>query len=81
MAVKRTKSALPASPPKRKCVVEALAKSIGLQVNNQPATPTTAKYGALSDDTKQLVQDFYNYSDDISWQAPGRKDRIIVREV
>ena len=33
----------------------------------------------LSEDTKQLVLAFYN-SNEVSWQAPGRKDRVIIRE-
>ena len=33
----------------------------------------------LITDTKKCVVDFYNNSD-ISWQAPGRKDRVIIRE-
>ena len=40
---------------------------------------TPHNHGALSDETKQLVLAFYN-NNDISWQAPGRKDRIIIRE-
>ena len=34
----------------------------------------------LSESTKMLVNAFY-LSNDISWQAPGRKDRVIIREV
>ena len=33
----------------------------------------------LSEDSKQLVLAFYN-SNEVSWQAPGRKDRVIIRE-
>ena len=36
-------------------------------------------YCGLSEDTKQLVLAFYN-SNEVSWQAPGRKDRVIIRE-
>ena len=35
---------------------------------------------AESEERRELVQTFYR-SDDISWQAPGRKDRIIIREI
>ena len=33
----------------------------------------------LSEDSKQLVLAFYN-SNEVSWQAPGRKDRVIICE-
>ncbi len=33
----------------------------------------------LSEETRRLVLAFYD-SNDISWQAPGRKDRVIIRE-
>ena len=36
-------------------------------------------HSAISEETKQLVHAFYN-NNDTSWQAPGHKDRIIVRE-
>ena len=36
-------------------------------------------YYGLSEDTKQLVLAFH-YSNEVSWQAPGRKDRVIIRE-
>ena len=62
------------------CVVQAHAKSVGLDVKNQPTGSRNATQGALSEDTKTLVQDFYK-SDDISWQAPGLKVRVIIREV
>ena len=35
-AIKRAQSALPSSPRKRQCVVESLAKTVGLQVNDSP---------------------------------------------
>ena len=68
---------LPASPHKRLCVVETLAKTVGLNLDNTPARDSSSI--SISDKTKQLVIGFYN-SNDVSWQAPGRKDRIIVRE-
>ena len=68
---------LPASPRKRLCVVETLAKTVGLNLDNTPACDSSSI--SISDETKQLVIGFYN-SNDVSWQAPGRKDRIIVRE-
>ena len=75
-AVKRAQTSLPASPSKRLCVVKSLAKKVGLSIENSPSTSTVR---GLSEETKVLVETFYN-SNDISWQAPGRKDRVIIRE-
>ncbi len=58
-------------------VVSKLAESVGLKVV-RPTCPH-AHCSALSDETKRLVYEFYQ-SSDISWQAPGRKDRVIIRE-
>ena len=68
---------LPASPHKRLCVVETLAKTVGLNRDNTLARDSSSI--SISDETKQLVIGFYN-SNDVSWQAPGHKDRIIVDE-
>ena len=80
-AVKRVRSSLPKSPKKQWCVVSKLAESVGLKVvgPSTPSTPPHAHGSALSDDTKRLVHEFYQTSD-ISWQAPGCKDRVIIRE-
>ena len=59
-------------------MVESLAKSVGLQLASPPIRGPCGN--ALSEGTKMLVAAFYN-SNDISWQAPGRKDRVIIREV
>ena len=37
-------------------------------------------HSGLSEDTKSAVNAFY-LNNDITWQAPGRKDRVIIREV
>lgn len=77
-AMKRAQISLPSSPRKILCVVESLAKKVGLHVS-----PSSSNLGhnsrGLSEAMKQLVQEFY-ITDDISWQAPGRKDRVIIRE-
>ena len=52
---------------------------MGLAIESSPATSTTHNARSLSEETKQLVLNFYN-TDDFTWQAPGRKDRIIIRE-
>ena len=50
-AVKRTKTSLPTSPRKRLCIVQAVAKSVGLSV--KPSSVTAASsHGALSESTK-----------------------------
>ena len=46
---------------------------------NSSSSKSTNNSRGLSDVTKQLVHAFY-ITDDISWQAPGRKDRVIIRE-
>ena len=50
---------LPFSPHKKCCVVESLAKEVGLQVTvTSPAA--NLYYGGLDEDTKQLVLAFNN---------------------
>ncbi len=52
---------------------------MGLSVGS--SSPVQARdCGGLSSDTEELVITFYNRNE-ISWQAPGRKDRVIIREV
>lgn len=79
-AVRRTKLSLPTSPRKKLCVVKAIAKEVGLNVMKQSSDRTgTGNCKTLREDTVKLVREFY-LSNDISWQAPGRRDRIIIRE-
>ena len=59
-------------------MIESLAESMGLPKNASPSS-TSQGHGVLSEETKQHVHAFYN-SNDNSWQAPGHKDGIIVRE-
>ena len=75
-ALKRLEHRLPSSPRKQRFVVEKLARSVGVPVATTSKNGTSA---AADEEKKVLVQSFYA-TDDISWQAPGRKDRIIVRE-
>ena len=77
-AIRRAQAALPISPRKKMSVVESLAKQVGLKVESSP-TVRTQNCGGLSSETEELILTFYN-KNDISWQAPGRKDRIIIRE-
>ena len=75
-ALKRVRQSLPASPHKQRCVIERLAEKAGISVNkSSPSQRSTS----LSVKTVTAVNAFY-LSNDISWQAPGRKDRVIVRE-
>ena len=69
-AIKRVKQSMPFSPRKRRCVVESIALEVG---PNIASSPVSMDYCGLSEDTKQLVLAFYN-SNEVSWQAPGRKD-------
>ena len=53
-------------------MVELIAKKIGLSIANSSSASTQNSH-ASSEHTKELIE--------ASWQAPGRKDRIIVREI
>ena len=77
-ALKRLQHSLPSSPRKQRFVVEKLARSVGVPVDT-PSTSGQTSVSSSSQETAALVQSFYT-SDDISWQAPGRKDRVIIRE-
>lgn len=70
---------LPASPRKKKAVVASLAKNCGLQLSPQSISKKTDSKLCLNEKTYSLVDEFYN-NDEISWQAPGRKDRLLIRE-
>lgn len=76
-AIKRAQASLPASPHKRQCVVESLAKGAGLTIVS--SSPVRSTLNAISEQTKQLVITFF-ISNEISWQAPGRKDCITIWE-
>ena len=71
--------ALPKSPRRRKTVHQKLYES---EVDNSSSSPTSdlpRRSDTLSDETVELVKEFYQ-QDDISRQAPGRKDIINVRD-
>ena len=71
----KLRTSLPKSPRKRKAVVAALAKEIGINVVK---AKTRAAQIGLNEDTKSKLIDFY-LRDDISWQAPGTKKHVIIR--
>ena len=52
-----------------------MAKEAGLNVNGFERVRV-----GLSAECIEAVKSYYE-NDEISWQAPGRKDRIIIREV
>ena len=69
---------LPHSPRKRKAVISKLTKSSGLSLSdNTQHSPSGNK--KIDESTVQCVQKFY-FQDSISWQAPGRRDYVIVRQ-
>ena len=73
--MKRLEHGLPSSPRKQRFVVEKLTRSVGVPVCSSSKKSTSAE----SEEKIELVHSFYR-TDNISWQAPGRKDRIIIRE-
>ena len=78
-AFNRAREVLPKSPRKRKVIAYNLAKESGLTVSRDEEPPQ--KIGGnkgLNYETEKSVISFYCL-DDISWQAPGRKDRVILR--
>ena len=75
-ALKRVRSSLPSSPRKRKAVTVALANEVGINIL-KPKHPSDG--ASLTTETLKKVMGFYT-RDDITWQAPGRKDRTIIRE-
>ena len=74
-AMSKVRTSLPNSPRKRKAVATALAKEIGINVVK---AKKRAVHTGLDEDTKDKIIDFY-LRDDITWQAPGRKDCVIIR--
>jgi len=73
-AMKRLQTGLPSSPQKQRFVVETFAKSVGIAVSSSSSKQAPL---AESEYSTALVNSFYS-TDDISWQAPGRKDHVII---
>lgn len=69
-ACRKVSSSLPKSPKKRNLILQTLA--------GMTKTTTRNKGKVLPQAVKTQVDDYF-HSDEVSWQAPGRKDRIIVR--
>ena len=79
-AKRMMETALPSTPRRRKAVCRQLCKDT-LGTENPPSTSkeTSRKSSSISDETLQKVKDFYQ-RDDISQQAPVRKDATSIRQ-
>ena len=73
--MKKVLRALPNNPNKKKQVFENLGHSLGL-LSKQGAARTSA---ALPSALVEKIQKFYT-SNEISWQAPGKRDTKTVKE-
>ncbi|CAB3987234.1 Hypothetical predicted protein [Paramuricea clavata] len=78
--IRKSLRSLPASPNKRRCVVEGLAKRIGLALDEEMcAAVGPCGRPAVSDDVVASVTQFF-YRPDISYTMPGMKDEMTVWE-
>jgi hypothetical protein len=79
-AVSKAKRALipslPTTPKRKQAVWQSLVRKYG---ESPVAETTPTRSTAISEETQKTVQTFYQ-RDDISRQAPGRKDVVIIRE-
>ena len=74
-AMSKVRASLPNSPRKRRAVATAMAKEIGISVGKARRGAVTT---GIDEETKKKIIEFYQ-KDDVSWQAPGRKDYIVSR--
>ncbi|CAF5120222.1 unnamed protein product [Rotaria magnacalcarata] len=74
-SVKKVKKNLPQDPAKQKLVIQAIAQSIGLLGPSLHKRNTRNLSCKLKDD----IVKFY-CRDDISYQMPGKRDTIVVRQ-
>ena len=75
-AIKQAQSSLPVSPCKRCCVVETLAKSVGI-IQSAPS----ASSSKVSEELKKLILAVYSSMTFLGRHQGERKDRVIIREV
>ena len=75
--VRQAVRSLPHSPRKKHHIVLTLADKVGCIVRNSEDGLQKGK-NSLSIETKAAVLDFYGISD-VTWQVPGKRDRIIKR--
>ena len=74
-AAKKVLRVLPTDPDKQHQILTRVGQNLGLF-----QTPTSQRQqAAMPMDVIQKVQDFYK-NDNISWQAPGKRDYVTVRE-
>ncbi len=70
---------MPHTPKRKRAVVQRLSQTFQMECDtsfDEVTTPNIAR--RISDKTVDLVKTFYE-RDDISPQAPGRKDVVIIR--
>ena len=77
-AVKKAERALPLSTQKRTTVIKKSAMNSGISLQN-PLAKTEKITANINDHIIEIVKNFYT-KDDISWQAPGKRDTVVVRE-
>lgn len=84
-ATSRVRDRLPHAPYRRRAVCRNLCRSeLGIIIDpsttttTTAATPSTTNPRGLSHETVEVIQQFYQ-RDDISRQAPGRKDVVTIR--
>jgi len=75
-ALKRIVNALPVNKNKQIELIKQVAETLNI-INVERTYERNQQ--SLSTDTKKQVYDFY-FRDDISYQAPGKKDTIIIKE-
>lgn len=76
-AIAKVKRSLPQSPNKRKALVKTLAHQLVPEIVSPP--PKQSRVTRISDEIKLQVESFFE-SDSISYQAPGVKDFVIIRD-
>lgn len=75
-AVYKVNKSLPSNPTKEKQVLDQILRDrYGKELIERPKTFSRG----LAEDIKQKVINFYNH-DDISWQAPGKRDVTYVKD-
>ena len=74
-AIKLLEHSLPSSPRKQHFVVGNIARSVRLSVSSSSKKSISSE----SEAKRELVPTFYR-TDDVSWQASGKKDCIIIHE-
>ena len=76
-ALKKLAHSLPQSLWKKQFVLAKMAKEVELTIRGQPSGQSQK---GLSDVTVKLITDYY-CRNKVSWQAPRRKDCVIIHEL